>query len=114
MVSDAEFDPRRYRDNPQAIARYLGEAFETNDFSKIMQSINRMMRAQNVQARARVAGLRRDRLYKTFGGEVNPQLGRVMELFEGLGVRLTVTALPPRDRAERPKLGRPRKRTPTR
>ena len=70
-MSDAEFDPSHYRDNPQAIARYLTEAFETNDLSTIMQCINRVMRAQNVQALAREAGLRRDRLYKTFGGEVS-------------------------------------------
>jgi probable addiction module antidote protein len=110
MSSDAEFDPRHYRDNPRAIARYLTEAFETNDLPTIMQCINRVMRAQNVQALAREAGLRRDRLYKTFGGDVNPQLGRAMELFEGLGVRFAVTPLPPRERPERPKLGRPLKR----
>ena len=109
-MSDAEFDPRHYRDNPQAIARYLTEAFETNDLSTIMQCINRVMRAQNVQALAREAGLRRDRLYKTFGGEIDPQLGRVMGLFEGFGVRFAVMPLPPRQRAERPKLGRPLKR----
>src|SRR6266404_5849686 len=56
-MSDAEFDPRYYRDNPQAIARYLTQAFETNDLSTIMQCINRVMRAQNVQALAREAGL---------------------------------------------------------
>ena len=110
-MSEAEFDPRHYRDNPQAIAQYLTEAFETNDLPTIMQCINRVMRAQNVQALAREAGLRRDRLYKTFGGDVNPQLGRAMELFEGLGVRFVVTPLPPRERPQRPKLGRPPKRT---
>lgn len=108
-MSEAEFDPRHYRDNPQAIARYLTEAFETNDLPTIMRCINRMMRAQNVQALAREAGLRRDRLYKTFGGDVNPQLGRAMELFEGLGVRFVVTPLPPRERPPRPKLGRPKR-----
>jgi hypothetical protein len=33
-----------------------------------------------------------------------------MGLFEGFGVRFAVTPLPPRQRAERPKLGRPLKR----
>jgi len=109
-MSDAEFDPLHYRDNAQAIAKYLTEAFETNDLSTIMHCISRVMRAQNVQARAREAGLRRDRLYKTFGGEIDPQLRRVMELFEGFGVRFAVEPLPPRERPERPKLGRPLKR----
>ena len=37
-----------------------------------LKAISRVMRAQNVQALAREAGLRRNRLYKTFGGEVDP------------------------------------------
>ena len=108
-MSEAEFDPGRYRDNPAAIAMYLTEKFAENDFLEILRSINRVMRAQNVQAIAREAGLRRDRLYKTFGGEIDPQLGRVMALFDGLGVRLAVTPLPPKKRPPRPKLGRPSK-----
>jgi probable addiction module antidote protein len=109
QMSEEQFNPRLYRDNPKAIAAYLAEVFEKNDLPLIMMAINRVMRAQNVQAIAREAGLRRDRLYKTFGGDIDPQLGRVMSLFAGLGVRLTVRPLPPRPIPERPKLGRPRK-----
>jgi probable addiction module antidote protein len=108
-MSEAEFDPTKYRDNPEAIAAYLTEKFEQNDFAEILNSFNRVMRAQNVQAIAREAGLRRDRLYKTFGGDIDPQLGRVMALFRALGVRLAVRPLPRRDLSQRPKLGRPRK-----
>jgi probable addiction module antidote protein len=110
-MPEGQMDPKLFRDNPYAIATHLSEAFETNDLAAVLQAINFVMRAQNVQAIAREAGLRRDRLYKTFGGEIDPQLGRVMALFEGLGVRLAVIPLPRRDRPERPKLGRPRKTT---
>ena len=58
---------------------------------------------------AEEAGLRRDRLYATFGGKVNPQLGRVMALFAGLNVQLVVKPLQPKKKAPRPKLGRPPK-----
>jgi probable addiction module antidote protein len=109
-MSEADFDRSRYRDNPEAIASYLDELFAENDFPQILLGINRVMRAQNVQAIAREAGLRRDRLYKTFGGEIDPQLGRVMALFEGFGVRLAVVPLTtPKDPSPRPKLGRPPK-----
>jgi len=110
MMSDNEpFDPTKYRDNPQAIAEYLEDAFAKGELNAVLQAIKRVMRAQNVQAIAREAGLRRDRLYATFGGEINPQLGRVMDLFRGLGVRFSVTPLEPVERPARPKLGRPRK-----
>jgi hypothetical protein len=60
------------------------EAFATADLKVILEAINSAMRAQNVLALAEATGLRRDRLYKTFGGDINPRLGRVMELFAGL------------------------------
>jgi DNA-binding phage protein len=76
-------------------------------------AINRVFRAQNVQAMARDAGLRRDRLYKTFGGRIDPQLGRLMKLPAALNVQLAVLPLPSTPRPPRPKLGRPRKNDPT-
>jgi probable addiction module antidote protein len=108
-MSDEEFDPKLYRDNPEAIAAYLDEVFNKNDLSDVLKAINQVMRAQNVKAIARETGLRRDRLYRTFGGEVHPPLGRVMALFEGLGVRLSVMPIEPKERLPRPKLGRPPK-----
>ena len=95
------------RDDPVAIAEYLSNAFRTNDLATVTHAIKTVMRAQNVLQLAAATGLRRDRLYKTFGGDVNPQLGRVMELLAGMDVELTVKALPPRQKPPRPKLGRP-------
>jgi probable addiction module antidote protein len=107
---DKKADAKCFRDNPEAIAAYLSEAFEKNDVDIILSAINRVMRAQNVQALAREAGLRRDKLYVSFNGGTEPYLYRVMALFNALGVRLTVKAAPPRPIPPRPKLGRPRKR----
>jgi probable addiction module antidote protein len=94
-------------DNPVAIAKHLTDAFATNNLSLVVAAINTVMRAQNVLALAEATGLRRDLLYKTFGGEVNPQLGRVMELFAGLDVQLIVKPVRPKPKPPRPKLGRP-------
>ncbi|MDO8969390.1 MAG: hypothetical protein Q7U74_01810 [Saprospiraceae bacterium] len=100
----------RFRDNPIEIAKHLTEAFKTNDLGVVVLAIKTVMRAQNVMALAKETGLRRDRLYKTFGGDVNPQLGRVMELLAGMDVQLVAKPLRPKVRAPRPKLGRPPKR----
>jgi probable addiction module antidote protein len=107
MENKKPSDFKHLRNNPAAISKHLDKAFATNDLRIILEAINSAMRAQNVLALAESAGLRRDRLYKTFGGDVNPQLGRVMELFAGLDVRLAVKALPPKQKPPRPKLGRP-------
>jgi probable addiction module antidote protein len=102
-----------FRDNPVAIAEHLTNAFETNDLPIVAAAINDVMRAQNVKVLAAWAGLRRDRLYYTFGGDVNPQLGRVMELFAGLDVQLVVKPLAPRAKPPQAKRGRPLKRRPS-
>ena len=107
--SGKKADAQLFRDNPTAIATYLSEAFEKNDIDAIVKAINRVMRAQNVQAIAREAGLRRDKLYSTFGGGTEPYLYRVMALLNAMGVGLTVKPMPPRPIPPRPKLGRPRK-----
>jgi probable addiction module antidote protein len=97
-----------FRDNPAAIAKYLTEAFLTKDLGTVLLAINTVMRAQNVKQLAVASKLRRDTLYHTFGGDVNPQLGRVMELFAGLDVELMVKAVSPTTpKPPRPKLGRP-------
>ena len=95
------------RDNPAAIADYLTEIFEKNDLEGILEALNMVMRAQNVLALADSTGMRRDGLYKSFNGTKDTQLSRVLLLFEGLGVRIEVRALPAQERPPRPKLGRP-------
>jgi probable addiction module antidote protein len=108
-MSKPVVDLARFRENPSVIAEYLTEAFDQNDLGAVVLAINSVMRAQNVMALAEATGLRRDRLYRTFGGDVNPQLGRVMELFAGLDVQLVVKPLEPKKKTPRPKLGRPLK-----
>jgi probable addiction module antidote protein len=98
----------KLRGDPQAIAEYLTEVFEKNDLHSILDAIKVVMRSQNVLALAESTGMRRDGLYKTFNGcKKDPNLSRVLKLFEGLDVRIVVKALPPRERPSRPKLGRP-------
>jgi probable addiction module antidote protein len=103
---------RNFRDNPEAVAEHLTKAFATNDVGIIVRAINEIMRAQNVVALAKNAGLRRDRLYKSFGGKIDPQLGRTIALFAALDVQIVVKPLTPKEKPPRPKLGRPRKSTP--
>lgn len=107
----AEFDPNDLRDNPLNISAHLNKAFETDDFAMIFRALNEVMRAQNVSALSRATGLRRDRLYKTFGGDIDPDFSRVLKLLEGFDVQITIK---PREvkkaKPPLPKLGRPRKR----
>jgi probable addiction module antidote protein len=100
----------RFRDRPDMIASYLTEAFAENDLERATLALSHVLRAQNVQALAHEAGLRRDKLYRTFGGKVDPQLGRLLKLFAAMNVRIEVVSMPERPLPARPKLGRPPKK----
>jgi probable addiction module antidote protein len=101
-------DSKKFRGNPIAIAEYLTKAFEKSDLGGILDAIKFVMQAQNVKELAEVTAMRRDGLYKTFGsGKRDPQLSRVLKLFEGMDVRIVVKPLPARKKPPRPKLGRP-------
>jgi probable addiction module antidote protein len=107
MVGDVDLDPKNYNANSVAIAAYLTEVFEKNDFGSILEALKFIMRAQNVKALAEATGMRRDGLYKTFTGKKDPQLSRVLGLFQGLNVRIVVKPLPAKPKSQPPKLGRP-------
>ena len=100
----------RFRDKPDMIASYLTDAFAENDLERATLAVGHVIRAQNVQALAREAGVGREKLYKSFGGKVDPQLGRLLKLFAAMNVRIEVVPMPPRPVPARPKLGRPPKR----
>lgn len=111
-VGMKEGDPKQFRDNPMAIAKHLTCALATDDLPTILAAIRDVLRAQNVSALSRATGLRRDRLYRTFGGEIDPDFSRILKVLEGLDVQLTVK---PRKvvkpKPPLPKLGRPNKAT---
>ena len=103
-------DPSRFRDNPSEIASYLTEVFADDNFPTILAALSIVLRAQNVSALSRVTNLRRDRLYKTFGGSIEPDFRRVLKLLEGLDVKIVVVPREtPKPKPDLPKLGRPRK-----
>jgi probable addiction module antidote protein len=106
MSASNKLDPKKYRDNPVAIAQYLSEVFEKNDLETAIIGIKSVLAAQNVQALSEITGMRRDALYKTFRGKSNPLFGRILTLFAGLDVRFVVHPLPPKEKPPRPKLGR--------
>jgi probable addiction module antidote protein len=103
----------RFRDNPEAIARYLNESLAINQLQPVLTAFDKILRAQNVQAIAREAGMRRDKLYRTFGGKVDPNLGRVLKLLSALNIRLVAVPWIERPMPLRPKLGRPKRRKST-
>ncbi|MGY4350519.1 putative addiction module antidote protein [Bradyrhizobium sp. GM7.3] len=95
MLANKAILAELFRDNPAAIAVYLTEKMRQNDFDAARTGLSFVMQAQNVQMLARDAGLRRDTLYKTFGGRIDPQLSRILRLFDALNVQARVVRADP-------------------
>jgi probable addiction module antidote protein len=91
----------------QASAVRLTQAFEGNCFAEALLALKEVALSQNVSALARASGLERRSIYKTFGGTVDPELGRILKLFRAMQLRFIVMALPRKPKSPRPKLGRP-------
>jgi probable addiction module antidote protein len=102
---------KRFRDNPETIAQHLNKSLEKNDIPPVLFALRDVVFGQNVAAIAREAGMRRDKLYGTFSGDVDPTLSRVLKLLWALNIRLVaVPGGPVKPSPPRPRLGRPKQR----
>jgi probable addiction module antidote protein len=99
------------KDNQIAIADLITNAFNTNDLAVILAALKTALRAQNVKALAENGGMRRDRLYRTFDGVVDPPLSRIIKLLAAMNVQLIAKPVDTKPQPPRPKLGRPPKTT---
>jgi probable addiction module antidote protein len=92
MVKPRSFDAAKYRDNPKAIAAYLNKALLSRDSNLVSLAIRDMARVQGMTRFARKAGMRRESLYKSFGGTSSPAFNMVFNVLIALDVRLIVRA----------------------
>ncbi len=88
MAKAKPFDAADYLDSPEMIAAYLTEAFESDDPAAIAMAIGAVARARGMSAVAEQAGLSRENLYRSLGGEAKPEFGTVIKVLHALGMSL--------------------------
>jgi probable addiction module antidote protein len=84
----AAFDAADYLDNPEMIAAYLTEAFESEDSGLIAKAIGAVARAQGMTDVAEKTGLSRENLYRALGGDAKPEFATVLKVLHALGISL--------------------------
>jgi probable addiction module antidote protein len=89
-----EFDAAYHLDNPEVIAAYLGEAFETRDRAFIAHALRTLARARGMDAMAAKLGMSRSGLYKALSPEGNPSFATMVELLSSLGMGVSVHPQP--------------------
>lgn len=84
------FDAARYLDDDEAIAAYLDEAMATADAAYIVKAIGTVARARGMTQIAKDAQMSRESLYKSLGGDGNPEFATVLRVMSALGMKFTV------------------------
>jgi probable addiction module antidote protein len=93
----------RKPETTKTIAGLLTKSLASNDSQQVWLALKQILKGQNVSAIARSAGMRRDTLYRSFSGKVDPNLSRVLKLLAALHIRLVATPLVQRARRSQPR-----------
>jgi probable addiction module antidote protein len=88
MARASAFDVAKYRGNPKMIAKYLNDALATDNAGLIAKAIGDMVRAQGASRFSRKVELRRESLYRSFGGQMGPGFDTVIKVLVALDIRL--------------------------
>lgn len=83
------FDAAEYIDGPEEAAQFLTEALQSGDPAFIQHALGVVSRARGMSAVANDAGISRKGLYNAVGGDGDPKLSTVLNIFAALGLGLT-------------------------
>ena len=87
------FDAAEHLRNEADVAAYLTAVLEENDASALAQALGTIARARGMNEIAKVAGLRRESLYKALRPNAEPRFDTVARVCAALGVKLVVQPL---------------------
>lgn len=87
-----EYDPAAALTDPETIALFISDAFQTGNADHIAQALGVVARAKGMGELAKETGLSRQQLYRSFSKNGNPTLKTFLAVTRALGV--DITALP--------------------
>ena len=90
MAKVSKFDVADYLDNPEVVAAYLTQAFESGDTSFVSAAIGDVARAKGMASVAANAGVSRESLYKSLSGDTSPAFETVRKILDSFGLKMVV------------------------
>ncbi|MDX9668626.1 putative addiction module antidote protein [Pseudomonas sp. P5_152] len=84
-----EYDPAAALTDPETIAIFMNDAFETGDPAHIAKAIGIVARAKGMAELAKESGLSREQLYRSFSENGNPTLKNLLKVMRAIGLDLT-------------------------
>jgi probable addiction module antidote protein len=83
------YDPAEDLSSDEAIAFFMGEAFQTNDAGYIAHALGVVARAKGMAQISVQTGLSREQLYRSFSANGNPTLKTTLSVMRALGIEMT-------------------------
>lgn len=87
-----DYDPAAALDNPEHIALFMEDAFETSDAAYISKELGVVARAKGMAVVADETGLSREQLYCSFSEQGNPTLKTLLAVMRAVCVDVTTKA----------------------
>jgi len=85
-----DYDPAAALVDPESIAIFVADAFETGDAAYIAKAMGVVARAKGMTELARESGLAREQLYRSFSDKGNPTLKTMLAVMRAVGIDMTV------------------------
>jgi probable addiction module antidote protein len=86
----SDYDPAASLTDPESIALFMNDAFETGDANHIAKALGVVARAKGMTELAKASGLSREQLYLSFSAKGNPTLKTLLAVMRAVGVDLSV------------------------
>lgn len=86
------YDPAEVLDNPESVAIFMSDAFETGDVAYIAKALGVVARAKGMTEIAKETGLSREQLYRSFSQNGNPTLKTTLTVMHAIGLDMTAKA----------------------
>lgn len=84
-----DYDPAAALTDPECIAVFMADAFETGDAGHIAKALGVVARAKGMTEIAKESGLSREMLYRSFSEQGNPTLKTMLAVMRAVGVDMT-------------------------
>lgn len=84
-----DYDPAAALVDPETIAIFIADAFESGDAGLIANALGIVARAKGMSKIAEESGLSREMLYRSFSEKGNPTLKTMLAVMRAVGVDMT-------------------------
>ncbi|MGR6831048.1 addiction module antidote protein [Aliivibrio wodanis] len=89
-IKTTPFNPFDYLETQDEINIFLRECLEDNDPNVFVSALGHLVKKHGVTDVAKVTGLSRESLYKTFNGNTQPKWSTIFKVTNAIGLHLAV------------------------